>query len=132
MSVSSINRRDLLKAGAVAAAAMPLTSAVALADAVDAEGNLIVPSFLVKPEPITEFAQTYEHDVVVVGAGEAGLSAAHTALEGGCSVACVQNINAPLSTGNMGASVDLTQTDEAGVQACVSFLLEKNAYRSNR
>ena len=53
MSVSSINRRDLLKAGAVAAAAMPLTSAVALADAVDAEGNLIVPSFLVKPEPIT-------------------------------------------------------------------------------
>ena len=132
MSVSSINRRDLLKAGAVAAAAMPLTSAVALADAVDAEGNLLVPAFLVKPEPITEFAQTHEYDVVVVGAGEAGLAAAHTALEGGCSVACVQNIDAPLSTGNMGASVDLTQTDEAGVQACVSFLLEKNAYRSNR
>lgn len=32
----------------------------------------------------------------------------------------------------MGASVDTTKTDEAGIQACVAFLMEKNAYRSNR
>ena len=31
----------------------------------------------------------------------------------------------------MGAS-DTTKTDEAGIQACVAFLMEKNAYRSNR
>ena len=78
-----------------------------------------------KPEPITEFAQTHEYDVVVIGAGESGLSAAHTAQEGGCSVAVVQNIDTPLTTGNMGASVDLDKTDEAGVQACVAFMLEK-------
>ena len=131
---TAIDRRDLLKGSAIAAAGMaaatslPLTHAVAAEDA-EAAG---APSFLVRPEPITDFAQTHKYDVVVVGAGEAGLAAAHTALEGGCTVACVQNIDKPLSTGNMGASVDVSKTDEAGLQACVAFLLEKNAYRSNR
>ena len=130
---ATITRRGFLAtAGAAAASvavAAPLTHAVA---AEDAAADSCVPSFLVKPEPITEFAETHEFDVVVVGAGESGLSAAHTALEGGCAVAVVQNIDTPLTTGNMAASVDLDQTDEAGVQACVAFMLEKNAYRSNR
>ena len=130
---ATITRRGFLAtAGAAAASvavAAPLTHAVA---AEDAAADPCVPSFLVKPEPITEFAETHEFDVVVVGAGESGLSAAHTALEGGCAVAVVQNIDTPLTTGNMAASVDLDQTDEAGVQACVAFMLEKNAYRSNR
>lgn len=131
---TTIDRRNLLKASGLATAgvaamgALPLTRAMAAEEA-EALG---APSFLVKPEPITEFAQTHEYDVVVVGAGEAGLAAAHTALEGGCTVACVQNIDQPLTTGNMGASVDITKTDEAGIQACVTFLMEKNAYRSNR
>ncbi len=130
---ATITRRGFLAtagaAAATAAVAAPLTHAVA---AEDAAADSCVPSFLVKPEPITEFAETHEFDVVVVGAGESGLSAAHTALEGGCAVAVVQNIDTPLTTGNMAASVDLDQTDEAGVQACVAFMLEKNAYRSNR
>lgn len=130
---ATITRRGFLAtagaAAATAAVAAPLTHAVA---AEDAAADPCVPSFLVKPEPITEFAETHEFDVVVVGAGESGLSAAHTALEGGCAVAVVQNIDTPLTTGNMAASVDLDQTDEAGVQACVAFMLEKNAYRSNR
>ena len=49
-------------------------------------------------EPITDFAETHEYDVVVVGAGESGLSAVHTALEAGARVACVQNINCLLYT----------------------------------
>ena len=130
---ATITRRGFLAtagaAAATAAVAAPLTHAVA---AEDAAADPCVPSFLVKPEPITEFAEIHEFDVVVVGAGESGLSAAHTALEGGCAVAVVQNIDTPLTTGNMAASVDLDQTDEAGVQACVAFMLEKNAYRSNR
>ena len=131
-SATTTRRGFLATAGAAAASvavAVPLTHAVA---AEDAAADSCVPSFLVKPEPITEFAETHEFDVVVVGAGESGLSAAHTALEGGCAVAVVQNIDTPLTTGNMAASVDLDQTDEAGVQACVAFMLEKNAYRSNR
>ena len=83
----AVTRRDVLKGAAalsaagVAASALPLTHAVAAEEATDAEGNLTVPSFLVKPEPITDFAETVDYDVVVVGAGEAGLSAIHTALE---------------------------------------------------
>ncbi|WP_162610913.1 FAD-binding protein [Gordonibacter sp. An230] len=89
-------------------------------------------TFLKQPEPITEFADTKEFDIVVVGAGESGLSAVHTALESGASVACVQNIGTAQTTGNMGASVDTTKTDEAGIEACVTFLMEKNAWRSDR
>ncbi len=131
----TITRRSFMKAGAGVAAGLAAASALPLTHAVAAEqaaADPSIPSFLVKPEPITEFVQTHEYDVVVVGAGESGLSAAHTAQEGGCAVAVVQNIDAPLTTGNMGASVDLDKTDAAGVEACVAFMFEKNAYRSNR
>ncbi len=130
----NIDRRSLVKgaagvaAASLAASAMPLTHAVA---AEEAASNPMVPSFLVKPEPITEFAQTYEYDVVVVGAGEAGLSAVHTALEAGATVACLQNTDTAFTTGNMAASVDTTQTSPAGVAACVSFVNWKSDYRSN-
>ncbi len=76
--------------------------------------------------------ETHEYDVVVVGAGESGLAAVHTALEAGARVACVQNINTAQTTGNMAASIDLTKTDEAAVQACVSFINWKSDYRSDR
>ena len=84
------------------------------------------------PSPSPTSADTREYDVVVVGAGESGLSAAHSAVAAGAKVACVQNIGTAQTTGNMGASVDTTKTDETGIQACVAFLMEKNAYRSNR
>ena len=130
-----ITRRDLLKttgvaaAAGIAASAMPLNHAVA---AEEAEGNPFIPSFLVKPEPVTEFAQTYDYDVVVVGAGEAGLSAVHSALEAGAKVACLQNMPTAFTTGNMAASIDLDQTSEAALQACISFINWKSDYRSSR
>lgn len=137
-----VTRRDLFKftglaaAGVVGASALagcaPKTAAetATLADTGSADAGL--PAFLQAPEPITDFADTREYDVVVVGAGESGLSAAHSAVAAGAKVACVQNIGTAQTTGNMGASVDTTKTDEAGIQACVAFLMEKNAYRSNR
>lgn len=90
------------------------------------------PAFLNAPEPITDFADTKEYDVVVVGAGESGLSAVHSALAAGASVACVQNINAAQTTGNMGAYLDLSANDEAAIEACVSFINWKSDYRSDR
>ena len=137
-----VTRRDLFKftglaaAGVVGASALagcaPKTAAetATLADTGSVDAGL--PAFLQAPEPITDFADTREYDVVVVGAGESGLSAAHSAVAAGAKVACVQNIGTAQTTGNMGASVDTTKTDEAGIQACVAFLMEKNAYRSNR
>lgn len=137
-----VTRRDLFKftglaaAGVVGASALagcaPKTAAetASLADTGSADAGL--PAFLQAPEPITDFADTREYDIVVVGAGESGLSAAHSAVAAGAKVACVQNIGTAQTTGNMGASVDTTKTDEAGIQACVAFFMEKNAYRSNR
>lgn len=137
-----VTRRDLFKftglaaAGVVGASALagcaPKTAAetASLADTGSADAGL--PAFLQAPEPITDFADTREYDIVVVGAGESGLSAAHSAVAAGAKVACVQNIGTAQTTGNMGASVDTTKTDEAGIHACVAFLMEKNAYRSNR
>ncbi len=118
---ANVSRRNLLKTTGVAAAAglaltgLPLTHAVA---AEVAEGNPLVPSFLVKPEPITDFAAEYEYDVVVVGAGESGLSAVHTALsivyrapQSGSSV------EVPLSAksdGVMAGTMEITDQTELG------------------
>ena len=135
-----VTRRDLFKLGGIAAVGAIGGSALAgcAPQATSAEAsnqssaNDQTPGFLRQPDPITEFSETKEFDVVVVGAGESGLAAVHTALAAGAKVACVQNIGTAQTTGNMGASVDTTKTDEAGVEACVAYLLEKNAYRSNR
>lgn len=141
---TTVTRRDLFKFGGLAALGVagastlagcgqPKTVAEAAAEKGLADtGAATGPAFLAPQEPITDFAETHEYDVVVVGAGESGLSAVHTALEAGARVACVQNINAAQTTGNMAASIDLTQTDEAAVQACVSFINWKSDYRSNR
>ena len=141
---TTVTRRDLFKFGGLAALGVagastlagcgqPKTVAEAAAEKGLADtGAAAGPAFLAPQEPITDFAETHEYDVVVVGAGESGLSAVHTALEAGARVACVQNINAAQTTGNMAASTDLTQTDEVAVQACVSLINWKSDYRSNR
>lgn len=136
---TNVTRRDALRLGGVAAlgalgasalaGCAPQHASSAQATAAQTQAG---PSFLQAPEPITDFAATHEFDVVVVGAGESGLSAVHSALEAGARVACVQNIGTAQTTGNMAASIDLAQTDEAAVQACVSFINWKSDYRSNR
>lgn len=143
-----ISRRALLRmggimgAGALGAAALsscaPKTASErGSAGASDAaasvqDGPFAVPECMLQPEPITEFDETKEYDVVVVGAGLAGLAAVHTALEGGAHVACVQNTSVVNTSGNMGGYVDLEKTSPAGVQACISYLMEKSDYRSDR
>lgn len=144
MTATNFTRRDLLKFGGIAA--LGAAGAASLAgcgqpravgqaateDDLAATGAATGPSFLAPQTPITDFVETHDYDVVVVGAGESGLAAVHTALEAGARVACVQNINAAQTTGNMAASIDLTKTDEAAVQACVSFINWKSDYRSDR
>ena len=142
MTNANFSRRDLFKLGGIAAATVAATGALAGcgaaravrsketeagAAAVAAGGN--GPSFLVAPEPITEFAETHDYDVVVVGAGESGVSAVYSALNAGARVACVQNAGAAQSTGNMAACIDLTKTSEAAIQACISFINWKSDYR---
>lgn len=120
MTATNFTRRDLLKFGGIAA--LGAAGAASLAGCgqpravgqAATEGDLAAtgaatgPSFLAPQTPITDFVETHDYDVVVVGAGESGLAAVHTALEAGARVACVQNINAAQTTGNMAASIDLT------------------------
>ena len=127
MGTMNVSRRDLLKFGGIGA--LGLAGATALAGCApqaagdaskgDAAGDGSTyegPSFLQKPADITEFAETHEYDVVVVGAGESGLSAIHTALEAGATVGVLQSLSIVQTAGNMAAAVDLTKTDEAGVK----------------
>ena len=147
-----ISRRDLLKFGGVAAlgvvGASALSgcsakdSALAAGDAEQAAGmeqcttaghlRNGIPSFLIKPEPITDISETYDYDVVVVGAGAAGVPAALSVREAGASVALLQKQSMAVSQGNSGSGIDLSTSDAADVQNLVSQLIEDSQHRPNR
>ena len=131
-SQTTFTRRTLVKlAGTTAAASLAVSGlAYAAVDAADATPG--TPSFLIKPEPITTIAETYDYEIVVVGAGAAGMSAVLTAARGGAQVACLQAEEAPLSQGNMAAYLDTERTSPAGRAALISKLIELSAHRANR
>ncbi len=147
-ATSNFSRRDILKLGGLSAmgalgmsalagcspkvvapeGGVPNPGGTGLATTGSADG---APSFLLTPEPITDFAETHEYDVVVVGAGESGLGAIHAALAAGASVGVLQSLPIVQTAGNMGASIDLTKTSEAGIKAAVSYINYKSDYRIN-
>lgn len=141
-TAGSLSRRSLFKlgglatavaAGASLAGCAPQPKSASMADTGSgatraADGT---PSFLIAPEPITEFDETRDFEVVVVGAGVSGMAAAMSAAEAGAKIACVQREATPSSQGNMAAGVDLNQTSEAGKQALISYLIKLADHRSN-
>ena len=139
---ASLTRRGLFKLGGLATA---VAAGTALAGCAPQQGTPVAstgegsaaaadgtPSFLVAPAPITEFDETRDYEVVVVGAGVSGMAAALSAAETGAKIACVQREATPSSQGNMAAGVDLNQTSEAGKQALISYLIKLADHRSNR
>jgi fumarate reductase flavoprotein subunit len=95
------------------------------------EGALL--SFLQKPESIadSDISKTEMFDVVIVGAGASGVPAALSALENGASVAVLQKENIAISQGNSGAGIDLSKSEQAGVEAIVARLMKDNSHRCN-
>ncbi|MEY8315048.1 FAD-binding protein [Adlercreutzia muris] len=91
-----------------------------------------LPSFLAAPEPITDVADTKDFDIVIVGAGAAGVPAAITAREAGATVALIQKEATAISQGNTATGILLDTSDEAGVEAVVSRLLKDHQYRGKR
>lgn len=148
---SGVTRRDLFKFGGIAAAGIMGASALSACSPNEStatagtataanEGTTTaaghtrtgLPSFLQAPEPITDIAETKEFDVVVVGAGAAGVPAALSAAEAGAKVALIQKEATAISQGNTGSGIDLTKSDPADVQNLVSVLIEEGQHRTKR
>ena len=69
---------------------------------------------LVPVEPIADFVDEKSYDVVVVGAGTAGVPAVWGALEEGATVACLQKEVAPMANGNGSSGLILEESNEIG------------------
>lgn len=143
----SMSRRDVFKLGSltavgVAGASMlggcapsaPASSAPAsgAGEAAAGENASGLPSFLVRPADITDFTETKDYDVVVVGAGAAGLAAAIKAAEEGAKVAVVQKESVPSSQGFRATGLDLDKNDKATQEAVVSYMMRNSDYRPDR
>lgn len=133
---ASMTRRGVLAMGVgVAGAALTASAMGTVARADEVQGGQAandIPSFLVKPEPITDFAQTHDYDVVVVGAGASGLAAANAAHEAGAKVAVVQKLDVASSQGYEAAGLLADENDEAAKQAFVSQVIRLCDFRPKR
>jgi hypothetical protein len=89
--------------------------------------------FLPRPKPIAdaEIKETLVFDVIVVGAGAAGVPAALSAAENGAKVAVLQKHPMAVSQGNTGSGIDVATSDKAGIEALVAKLMNDNNHRSN-
>ena len=90
---TSISRRDLFKFGGVAAigaAGAASLAGCAPKQASEDEKETKAASWRDAPEPIADIAETVDYDLVVVGAGNAGLMGAMTAQQQGFKVVIIE------------------------------------------
>lgn len=136
--MSGITRRSFI--GTSAAAGALGLGAVASAGADEAMGNVVlcgdlhqedVDASCVELEPVTEFADEQTFDIVVVGAGVAGVPAVCTALEEGATVACLQKIGHVSANGYGFSCVVKGCSNEAGMNRWMSDWARLNDWRIN-
>ena len=97
--MSTITRNQFVKGAALGAAALAVGTGTALADeAASAEGKL---PFEIAPDPIADdqISEVKETEIVIVGAGTAGLCAAVSAAEAGAKVICFAMGSGPVGRG---------------------------------
>ena len=135
ISRRSFMTRAVQGTGAVAFAGLggmaSATAAESGAEAAHASVGGATLDFMPKPKPIADkdIASTQTFDVVVVGAGAAGVPAALSAAENGAKVAVLQKQAIVVSQGNTGSGLDLKNCDKGGVEAMVSRLMSDSAHR---
>lgn len=138
-----LNRRDFLK-GALATGALAATGsalagcapsggstggfdakATAAEGSSSASGNVLTAdnyqdmkwSFEIPPEPVadSDIAETYTHDIVIVGAGMAGLCTAVSAAEQGADVIVFSASSKPISRGGSNHAIGSKYQKEKGI-----------------
>lgn len=152
-----LTRRTLCQAGALAAAGMAAAGLASQAGAVESAvptGGQPAPENPVPAGPksvsvatpydifqaeldassvelgeISDFAEEASYDVVVVGAGTAGVPAAIAAFEEGASVAVLQKQTMPVAQGMLAARVVKEESTEVGIAEYVHDMLAINDYR---
>jgi fumarate reductase flavoprotein subunit len=82
-------------------------------------------------DPISSFVGEVAADIVVVGAGAAGVVAAITAAEKGSSVVVLQKQAFVVSQGNVGSGLILEQSDPEALQRFVHHTNSLNNWRSD-
>ena len=86
----------------------------------------------VELDPITDFAQEVDVDVVVAGAGAAGVIAAVKAADMGAKVAVLQKEAVPVSQGNCSSAIIKGGSTEGGLKKWLTFATAVNCWRNNR
>lgn len=139
--MTTFSRRSFLRLGGLAAAGAASATALAACApsgreeplaATNAPSDGLPYFFANRPDPIEDITSVQDFDVVVVGAGAAGVPAALSAFEAGASVALIQKEDKVISQGNSGTGVLFDESDKAGVEALVSFLVEDCAHKADR
>ncbi len=149
--MTNLSRRDMFKLSGIAAAGIGGASLLGACSpntkkgsgsgaAADASGTTTyaghtrngIPSFLQAPEAIKDVKETKDYDIVIIGAGAAGVPAAISAAEEGAKVALIQKEATAISQGNTATGILLDQSDPAGVEAVVSNLLKEHQLRGKR
>ena len=83
-------------------------------------------------EPITDFAEEIDVDIVVCGAGAAGVPAAVHAAELGAKVAVLQKEPIVVSQGNCSSAIVKSGSTPGGLKKWINFATAVNAWRNNR
>lgn len=146
---NKLSRREFLKGAAIGSASIGVVGIagckpnVVTEDSAPEEGsqaanyvfeNLTQAEFddsVVELEAITSFAKEVTADIVVVGAGAAGVPAAITAAEGGSSVVVLQKQDKVVSQGNVGSGLIIEDSDKEGLLRYVQHTNSLNAWRSD-
>lgn len=146
--MGNMDRRTFVKGGTLVASAAAIASITGcaptqqpLSESGKNESPLSLPNGIIEADfeesvverdKITEFAIEETYDIVVVGAGCAGVPAVVTALEEGATVACLQKEAVVAANGFGSSGVIPSESDEAAMKRYMSAWAAENGDRLNR
>jgi fumarate reductase flavoprotein subunit len=137
-----LNRRDFLKSGALIGGAAAIggvlggcsPSSSSSTSSVSVPTGTATEDFktsVIELTAVTKFADTKTYDVVVIGAGTAGVPAVLSALEEGASVACLQKPSQVMANGNGSSGVILEESNDVGILQYMQAWRKAGGYRMN-